>query len=156
MSDLPDSGGSIEGEGDVADRTAEESSQDRTAVVSAAEFIESFEAARDKGISEYRDRASEPDYISNLLNAVDLLVMDKEGFQPGDLVKWKPFLKNRRFPDYDRPAVVVELNPGRVWPIDEVGSARFQEPADLSLGIIDGDGDFEVYHYDGRRFTAWT
>ncbi|MEE4379476.1 MAG: hypothetical protein V2J55_18470 [Candidatus Competibacteraceae bacterium] len=70
--------------------------------------------------------------------------------RPGMLAKWKPGLKNRRYPRYAEPVVVVALLD---TPINdtEMGSGLpyFQEPLDLLLGIMRGeDHEFMVYHAD--------
>ena len=60
----------------------------------------------------------------------------ERALRPGMLATWKPGLKNRRFPRYGEPVVVVALletpivNPG-----DESGSPYFREPLDLLLGL---------------------
>ena len=78
----------------------------------------------------------------------------ERALRPGMLAVWKPGLKNRRFPRYGEPVVVVALldepivNPG-----DESGSPYFREPLDLLLGVVRGDDrEFLVYHADRRRF----
>ena len=81
----------------------------------------------------------------------------ERALRPGMLATWKPGLKNRRFPRYGEPVVVVAvldtpiLNPG-----DESGSPYFREPLDLLLGVVRGDDrEFLVYHADRRRFQPY-
>jgi len=75
-------------------------------------------------------------------------------FQPGDIVQWKSGLKNKRLPEADQFAVVVEMLPVPVTDEDKSAAGScFLEPLDMKLGIIDDDGDFLVFHYDSRRFT---
>ena len=81
----------------------------------------------------------------------------ERALRPGMLATWKPGLKNRRFPRYGEPVVVVALletpiiNPG-----DESGSPYFREPLDLLLGVVRGDDrEFLVYHADQRRFQPY-
>ncbi|MDJ0015068.1 hypothetical protein [Rhodococcus erythropolis] len=124
-------------------------------VISAPDVFEEIRRARASEDEAYYRVASENGYAERLSNAADLLLADPEEFQPGDLVTWKPLLKNRRFPGKSLPAVVIERHPGRTTPADEATSAHFGEPADLVLGVIDGDEEFEIYHYDVRRFTRW-
>jgi hypothetical protein len=77
-------------------------------------------------------------------------------FKPGDLVRWKRPLKNKKRPRYDEPAIVIEvLAKPKTDPEKETGSTYFGEPLDVVLGLIDEDGDFVVYHYDHRRFELW-
>lgn len=82
-------------------------------------------------------------------------------FAPGDLVTWKPGLKNRRLPRYGHPAVVVEVLDSPV--IDgeqESGSTYFRESLDLILGLLcetgPARGELLTWHFDGRRFQPWT
>ncbi len=78
------------------------------------------------------------------------------GFKPGQIVQWKSGMQNRRFPKYNEPAVVMEvLNPA-VFDNDPKshGSNMFREPLNLVLGLLDADGDFFCWHYDGRRFEV--
>jgi hypothetical protein len=81
----------------------------------------------------------------------------EQALRPGMLATWKPGLKNRRFPRYGEPVVVVALldtpiiNPG-----DESGLPYFREPLDLLLGVVRGDDrEFLVYHVDRRRFQPY-
>ncbi|MEZ5577718.1 MAG: hypothetical protein R3F44_19590 [Candidatus Competibacteraceae bacterium] len=81
----------------------------------------------------------------------------EQALRPGMLVTWKPGLKNRRFPRYGEPVVVVGLlDAPIVNPDDESGSPYFQEPLDLLLGVVRGeDRQFLVYHADRRRFQPY-
>jgi len=73
--------------------------------------------------------------------------------QPGRMAVWKPGLKNRRFPRYGEPAIVVEVLDRPILDHeDEAGSTYYREPLDLLLGILHREGDFLVYHFDSRRF----
>ena len=78
----------------------------------------------------------------------------ERALRPGMLAVWKPGLKNRRFPRYGEPVVVVALlDEPIVNPDQESGSPYFREPLDLLLGVVRGDDrEFLVYHADRRRF----
>lgn len=79
--------------------------------------------------------------------------LDTTCFQPGDLVQWKTGLKNKRLPEADQLAVVVEMLPVPVTDEDKGSSGSyFLEPLDMKLGMVDEDGDFVIFHYDSRRF----
>lgn len=80
-------------------------------------------------------------------------------FAPGDLVTWKPGLKNKRFPRYGSPAVIIDVLKTPILDHDNedgAGSPYFREPLDLVLGVIAEDGpargDLLTYHFDSRRF----
>lgn len=80
----------------------------------------------------------------------------KHEFRPGMLVEWKPGLRNKKRPAYGEPAVVVEvLSDPALSTNDESGSQYFREPLDLIVGVLDPDGDFVLFHYDGRRFQPF-
>ena len=81
----------------------------------------------------------------------------ERALQPGMLAMWKPGLKNRRFPRYGEPVVVVGLlEPPIVNPDQESGSPYFQEPLGLLLGLVLGEEqEFLVYHADCRRFQPY-
>lgn len=78
------------------------------------------------------------------------------GFRPGQIVQWKPGMKNRRLPEYGEAAIVMEvLNPPVYDTSTELeGTSLFREPLTLLLGINDKDGDFLTFHFDGRRFEV--
>ena len=73
-------------------------------------------------------------------------------FQPGQLVKWKPHLKNKKRPAYGEPAIVVDVLDMPVFDGErEAGSPYFREPLNIVLGVIDVDGEFSRFHYDSNR-----
>jgi len=75
-------------------------------------------------------------------------------FKPGDIVKWKKGMRNRRFPENDSVAIVTKVYPEPIYDpkAKEIGSPHFHDPMSLVLGLIDDDGDFVEFHYDGQRF----
>jgi len=76
-----------------------------------------------------------------------------ECFQPGDLVQWKPGMKNKRLPAVGQLGVVLEMLPVPITDDEKSASGSyFLEPLDMKVGFIDDDGDFIVFHYDSRRF----
>ncbi len=74
-------------------------------------------------------------------------------FSKGQFVKWKPGLKNRRFPDYGEPVIVTAILPAPVLDPSENASASpyFQEPLTLVIGVA-RDDDLLEFRVDGRRF----
>ena len=71
-------------------------------------------------------------------------------FSVGDIVRWKDGLRNRSTVG---PFVVVEvLDSPRIDGEKDSGRFSFYEPLDVLLGSLDAHGDFDVYHYDSRRF----
>lgn len=78
-------------------------------------------------------------------------------FQPGQFVKWKEGLSNRRRPAEGEPALVMEVLQEPVFDPKDPNAASpfFREPLDLVLGILDEDGEFLLYHFDSRRFEPF-
>ena len=98
--------------------------------------------------------------LGSVLRERYALLSQMHPFKPGELVCWKPGLKNRRLPAYGTPAVVLEvIDPPIPDTEQESGSTYFREPLSLVLGLFwdrePGRGDFVAFHVDGRRFEAW-
>ncbi len=97
-----------------------------------------------------------PEHISRLKTAKDMF--DKiYDLKSGDLVVWKESLKNKIRPALNEPAIVMEIleSPLRDMNKQDAGSAYFNEPLDLLLGLINEDGDFVIFYYDKRRFKPY-
>ena len=77
-------------------------------------------------------------------------------FTKGQFVKWKPGLKNRKFPDYGEPAIVTAVLPSPTFDPSEVtaGSPYFQEPLTFVLGTY-RDDEFLEFRLDSRRFEPF-
>jgi hypothetical protein len=133
-----------------------EADDSATAVsISNEQLVEIITNERAEHYRMYEQLAARPDYLIQLRRAAAQLLGPPEPFKPGDIVTWKTGLKNKRFPGYGMPAVVIETDDGALADEPDSASPRFREPVDLALGIIDGDSDFEVFRYDRRRFTYW-
>ncbi len=81
-------------------------------------------------------------------------------FHPGDLVTWKPGLKNRRWPTPGRPAVILEILDSPVFDGEkDSGDIYFHESLDLILGLFyetgPHRGEFLSWHFNSRRFQPW-
>ena len=77
-------------------------------------------------------------------------------FAKGRFVKWKPGLKNRKFPDYGEPAIVTAVLPSPIFDPSETtaGSPYFQEPLTFVLGTYRED-EFLEFPVDSRRFEPF-
>jgi hypothetical protein len=77
-------------------------------------------------------------------------------FAKGEFVKWKPGLKNRKFPDHGEPAIITAVLSIPVFDPCENGAASpyFQEPLTLIIGTY-RDDDLLEFHVDGRRFEPF-
>ena len=76
--------------------------------------------------------------------------------QAGQFVQWKAGMQNRKLPRAGEPAIVMEVLSVPVLSQNFLseGTNLFQEPLSLVLGLHDKDGDFLLFHYDGRRFEV--
>ncbi len=74
-------------------------------------------------------------------------------FRKGQFVRWKPGLKNRKFPEYGEPVIVTGVLPTPILDPSENAAASpyFQEPLNLVIGIFQDD-DLLEFRVDGRRF----
>ena len=76
-------------------------------------------------------------------------------FKVGDIVCWKPGLKNRKT-EYGKPLIVVKILEQPVLDQEKgPGSHYFNEPLDILIGEIMGDGMFSTFHYDSRRLQHY-
>jgi len=77
---------------------------------------------------------------------------DKEVFKPGELIKWKPGLRNKGGLKYDDFAIVVDVLQDPIFDTEkDSGSPYFKEPLDMLVAFLDSDNDFIVLHVDSRR-----
>ena len=74
-------------------------------------------------------------------------------FAKGQFVHWKPGLKNRKFPDYGEPCIVMAVLSAPIFDPseDHASSCYFQEPLNLVIGLVRED-DLLEFRVDGRRF----
>jgi|SRR5208282_3203295 len=77
-------------------------------------------------------------------------------FTKGQFLKWKPGLKNRKFPDYGEPTIVTAVLPSPILDPSEgtAASPYFQEPLTIIIGTY-RDDDFLEFRVDGRRFEPF-
>lgn len=88
------------------------------------------------------------------LTAAFAKLAEKNTFKPGDIVDWKPGMRNKQA--YG-PFIVVEVLDSPVLDnIDEAGSQYFREPLDIVLGkvVVDGGEMFIMHYYDSRRMEV--
>jgi hypothetical protein len=94
-------------------------------------------------------------HISKLKTGKALLGEDID-FEVDDIVIWKDDLKNRSFPQYNQPCIVMTIYETPFFDEDSgPGTPLFKEPLDLLLGVIMDNGEFFTYHYDKRRFKKY-
>lgn len=98
------------------------------------------------------ERRQSIEYDAQLLDRVASFKTVRD-FEVGDLVQWKPSLRNRHRPEYGERAFVFEVREHpRYNDKRDPGSPYYMEQLDLVLGILDDDDELVFYHFDSRRF----
>lgn len=79
-----------------------------------------------------------------------------ESLSTGDVVSWKPGMRNRTLPNYRQPAIVIEKLQYPIFDESQnAGSQYFHEPLDLRVGFLDDNNQFVIYFYDSCRFEKY-
>lgn len=116
------------------------------------EYVRALRILREKEELEYREYSGSSQYARDLHEA-GKRYMERERFAVGDLVQWKPGMKNQRYPHEGKPAVVLG------WPevpqTEEADGEKLVEPLDIILGFLDGNGVLRVYTFTSARLTVW-
>lgn len=78
-------------------------------------------------------------------------------FKPGDLVVWKPGLRNKQAPVYGEPAIIVEVFETPLRDASEdPSSSYFREQLHGRVGIImDDRPGLAIFHFDFNRFEPY-
>ncbi|AEG00661.1 hypothetical protein [Methylomonas methanica] len=101
-------------------------------------------------------KKSNPTATTDMLREKFSLYKAAHQFKEGDIVKWKPGLKDRKIPHEGDPAIVVRVLDEPVFDVTaEPGTPYFREPYDIVLGVIQVDGQFITYHYNSQRFEPF-
>lgn len=88
----------------------------------------------------------------DLLKKLKTLYEEKNDFKVGDILSWKKQLKNRKFPDYNEPIIVLEILAEPIFDQSvEIGSAYFNERNDIKAGVY-RDDTLLTFYFDSQRF----
>jgi len=110
---------------------------------------ESSESNMESGTSKSSD-------ISVLKQKVSSFLEESPKFEPGDVVKWKKGLKNKKYPKEGQLCIVIkEMEESIIQDSRDSGSPYYREPLDLILALLDDDSDLVIFHYDKRRFELF-
>ena len=92
--------------------------------------------------------------LAQNLRACCLALTDVEKFSVGDIVQWKPNMRNRRFLKTDQLAIVVEVldTPVREA-IEDPRDLYYGTYYDMVVGVLDDDDEFYCWHVCSARFT---
>lgn len=121
--------------------------------VSEADVKKIMEIVRQGNDSNMEFGTAKSSDISELKQKVSSFLEESPKFEPGDVVRWKRGLKNKKYPKEGQLCIVIEemeediIQDGR-----DSGSPYYREPLNLVLALLDDDSDLVIFHYDKRRF----
>ena len=120
--------------------------------VSEADVKKIMEFVRQGSDSNMDSGAAISSGISELKQKVSSFLKESPKFEPGDVVKWKKGLKNKKYPKEGQLCIVIkEKEEPIIQENRDSGSPYYREPLDLVLALLD-DSDLVIFHYDKRRF----
>ena len=122
---------------------------------SFARLVESIGSERRIEEEEYRRQVRRSGYVDRLRDRYLDLITSAGPFEPGMIVTWKPGLKNRRYPAYNAPAIVISFEEGRIDTSQPAPSGSGGQPADLELCVLLANGQLLTFRGDSRRFRRW-
>ena len=94
-------------------------------------------------------------YIDNLKKCQRLLT-EQNKFNVGDIVVWKEGLRNRRYPDYKQPAVVLQVYNEPISNEDPETDEDFDIKIGISIKNEDDDSDvFLAFNVNSNRFSSF-
>lgn len=79
---------------------------------------------------------------------------NKADIKPGDLVRWKPGMKNKPRPKWGQQMVVLKVEEGQVDVRDGTGSAYYGEDLSIRAGFFDEDEEFFAFWFDAHRLEV--
>ena len=97
----------------------------------------------------------DPEQEARRLQAAYAQLSAPNDFTVGDLVIFRPGMKNLKFPAEGQPVVVTGFDPGAVEMEEDSGTNKFKQPCDLRIGLFVTSGDFSEYWVDARRFVKY-
>lgn len=122
-----------------------------------AEVPESTEAVQSsnrngddrEGFAVLSDIDAEVDFLRH---SQQLLTGDVQ-FKEGDIVFWRPCMKNRKWPAYNQPAIVLDVLAEPIIDTSaDVNGPYYGEKLNVRLGLRGDDGAFYSYMFNGGRF----
>lgn len=116
---------------------------------------DSQDLERARALSKYEDVVARDDYEPNLIEAAEDY-LDEASFKAGDLVQWKPRMRNAFLPEYGRPMVVIdEVSAEARAGMSFLPGQPDEFLATMLTGFLDGDNDFVMIRVDPRRVRVW-
>jgi hypothetical protein len=89
------------------------------------------------------------------LQKAQSIYANQHKFKAGDIVRWKEFMKNKTMPEYNEPAIVLDVLTEPILDgAGDAGSTYFNQKLDLILGVIT-DNTFLIFYHEGSRFEPY-
>lgn len=121
--------------------------------ISEADVQKLVEIFNREKISSGVDSDGELPDIKKLKRKVEAFLRGPSDFKPGDTVKWKEGLKNKKYPKENQLCIVIDVLPEPIiQDTRDSGSPYYREPLDLILALLDDESELLLFHYDKRRF----
>lgn len=79
-------------------------------------------------------------------------------FKVNDIVRWKPFMRQFRFPDYGQPAIIAEVfEQPLLHPEQDAGHPCYRTYLTGRIGVLLGPQlqDFGIFYADLSRFELY-
>lgn len=109
-------------------------------------------ANQDRDDDEPQRAKIAPDIEATLLRAALVAYNTRHEFQPGMIVRQKNNCGIYKNTSANGLSIVVEVLKEPITTGDDVSSCYFRIVNDLVIANLTPDGDFAVWHVDGRRF----
>ncbi|MCK5525241.1 MAG: hypothetical protein KAI83_19100 [Thiomargarita sp.] len=108
----------------------------------------------DSGTPQRGNSEEDDEFLQKLEEKAKLFLSKAHNrFYSGDIIQWKKGLRNKRYPNEEQPAYVIQQLGRPITQTEkEPGSPYYQEPLDLELAVLDQEGDLVTFYYDSRRF----
>lgn len=108
-----------------------------------------------KALEDKKNQALDNQNKAELLVKLKELYEQKNEFKVGDLIRWKDKLKNRKLPDYNEPAIILEILEQPMFDTkEEIGSTYFNERFDIKAGLY-RDDTLLTFYFDSNRFQKY-
>ena len=121
--------------------------------MSLNETAKALQANEQQAAAQPKITLDDPETVRQLLIDSLKTYQKKYEYKPGDLVVWKPHMRNRRFPEKSFPAIVIEVLTVPIMnQIVDHGSPYFRELLDMRIGVINDVGDLLTYMVESARF----
>jgi hypothetical protein len=135
-----------------------ESTKDLIELLTSKEGGGSKETAKLKELAELllsRPSLTNEELVNRLKRAFEHF-QTKHSFSPGQLVRWKAGMRDKKLPREGEPAIVIEVLPSPMLdPTTETGAPYFRQPLDIVVGVVGREGELLTFHFDSRRFEPW-